>query len=245
MIAGPGSPGMSGSPGSRRDPGRSAARGNFVMASRRARTQAHHAKFRVASAHVACCRAFDRSAEGERIDASLSTELPYPVRACGGAAPLLAARTFPAHAQLGAIGGPAGPAIEGLPPQSGRPSPLEERGRAENALIAGDWLLYPTAFAGAIFDTNPSQSRGAPQASAGARLVPVAAGGTDGRDQPDQPVRDDRRPPVCDRRNAGRQCRRGAAWRDRGLRAGRKLGPAWAGRLHAPARPFHHAGRHP
>jgi hypothetical protein len=86
--------------------------------------------------------------------------------------PLLAAATFPVHAQLGAIGGSAGPAIEAPPPQSGRPSPLDERGRAENALIVGDWLLYPNAFAGAIYDTNPSQSGQGSQASAGARLVP-------------------------------------------------------------------------
>ena len=92
--------------------------------------------------------------------------------ALAASVPLLAAAAFPAHAQLGAVGGQTGPTIEVLPPLSGRPSPLEERARAENALIAGDWLLYPTAFAGAIYDTNPSQSAQGSQASAGARLVP-------------------------------------------------------------------------
>lgn len=86
--------------------------------------------------------------------------------------PLLAVSALPAHAQLGALGGQGGPAIEAPPPLSGRPSPLDEKERGETALIAGDWLLYPTAFAGAIYDTNPSQSARRPQASAGARLVP-------------------------------------------------------------------------
>jgi hypothetical protein len=79
----------------------------------------------------------------------------------------------PVHAQLGAIGGQAGPAIEAPPPPSGRPSPLDERGRAENALIVGDWLLYPTAFAGAIYDTNPAQTSRQANPSWGARLVPA------------------------------------------------------------------------
>jgi hypothetical protein len=92
--------------------------------------------------------------------------------ALGGAAPLLAVASFPAHAQLGAVGGQAGPLIEAPPPLSGRPSPLDARGRAENALIVGDWLLYPTAFAGAIYDTNPSQSARRSRAGVGARLVP-------------------------------------------------------------------------
>ena len=84
---------------------------------------------------------------------------------------MLAIAAPPVHAQLGALGGQAGPAIEALPPLSGRPNPLDERGRAENALIAGDWLLYPTAFAGAFYDTNPAQSARA-EASGGLRLVP-------------------------------------------------------------------------
>ena len=86
---------------------------------------------------------------------------------------LLAGSTKPVRAQLGAIGGPTGPAIEALPPQSGRPSELEERGQAENALVAGDWLLYPTAFAGGIYDSNPAQSALNPRASGGIRLVPA------------------------------------------------------------------------
>lgn len=87
--------------------------------------------------------------------------------------PFLLGSADPVRAQLGTIGGPTGPGIEGLPPQSGRPSALDERGRGENALVAGDWLLYPTAFAGGIFDTNPAQSVQNPQASGGIRLVPA------------------------------------------------------------------------
>ena len=85
---------------------------------------------------------------------------------------LLAVSALPVCAQLGAVGGQAGPAVEAPPSLSGRPSPLDERGRSENALIVGDWLLYPTAFAGAIYDTNPSQSAQS-QASVGVRLVPA------------------------------------------------------------------------
>ncbi|MGD9614944.1 MAG: outer membrane beta-barrel protein [Alphaproteobacteria bacterium] len=92
--------------------------------------------------------------------------------ALGAGVPLLAGSAPPAHAQLGAIGGQSGPAIE-APPPSGRPSAFDERGREKNALIVGDWLLYPTAFAGAIYDTNPSQSARRSQASGGARLVPA------------------------------------------------------------------------
>ncbi len=93
--------------------------------------------------------------------------------ALGASAPLLAGSADPVRAQLGTIGGPTGPAIEELPPQSGRPSSLDEPGRAENALVAGDWLLYPTAFVGGIYDTNPAQVAQSPQASGGIRLVPA------------------------------------------------------------------------
>lgn len=92
--------------------------------------------------------------------------------AVGAGLPLLAGSGHPVHAQLGAVGGPAGPAIEAPPPLSGRPSALDERGQGENALIIGDWLLYPTAFAGAFYDTNPSQTAQRSQASGGLRLVP-------------------------------------------------------------------------
>jgi hypothetical protein len=93
--------------------------------------------------------------------------------ALGAGALLPAGAMDSARAQLGAIGGQTGPAIEALPPQSGRPSAFEEPGRAENALVAGDWLLYPTAFAGGIYDSNPAQSAQNPKASGGIRLVPA------------------------------------------------------------------------
>jgi hypothetical protein len=92
--------------------------------------------------------------------------------AFGAGAPLLAGSAYPVHAQLGAIGGQTGPGIEAPPSQSGRPSAFDEPGRPENALIVGDWLLYPTAFAGAFYDTNPSQNARRSRASGGARLVP-------------------------------------------------------------------------
>jgi hypothetical protein len=86
---------------------------------------------------------------------------------------LLTGSAHPAQAQLGTIGGQGGPALEAPPSQSGRPSALDERGREESALIVGDWLLYPTAFAGAIVDTNPSQTARDAQTSAGLRFVPA------------------------------------------------------------------------
>jgi Putative beta-barrel porin 2 len=95
------------------------------------------------------------------------------VFALGASASLLAGAAAPVRAQLGAVGGPTGPAIEALPPQSGRPSALDERGRGENALVVGDWMLYPTAFAGGIYDSNPAQVAQNPQASGGIRLVPA------------------------------------------------------------------------
>ena len=54
--------------------------------------------------------------------------------AVGAGALLLAGSGYSARAQLGAVGGQTGPAIEAPPPLSGRESPLDERGRAENAL---------------------------------------------------------------------------------------------------------------
>ena len=39
-------------------------------------------------------------------------------------------------------------------------------------MVLGDWLVYPTVFAGALFDSNPSQSSSGAKSSAGGRLVP-------------------------------------------------------------------------
>jgi hypothetical protein len=83
----------------------------------------------------------------------------------------LAASAHPVCAQLGAVGGQTGPALEAPPSLSGRSSPLDDRGRAQDALIIADWLLYPTAFAGAFYDSNPSQTTRA-RSGGGLRLVP-------------------------------------------------------------------------
>src|SRR4029078_3334742 len=58
----------------------------FDNCSARQGAKGRPAKFWVASALSARCRAFDRSAEGERIDTTLSTVSRYRVRHCGGRA---------------------------------------------------------------------------------------------------------------------------------------------------------------
>jgi hypothetical protein len=73
-----------------------------------------------------------------------------------------------ARAQVNSPGSPGG-----LPkPPTGRGDTPVTRMRAESALPLGEWLLYPTAFASAIYDTNVEQTATNPQASAGLRLVP-------------------------------------------------------------------------
>jgi hypothetical protein len=76
-----------------------------------------------------------------------------------------------AIAQLGTVGGVGAPAVEPPPVATGRPDVFVRPGRVENALIAGDWLIYPSAFAGFIFDSNVSQTTAA-KSSAGVRVVP-------------------------------------------------------------------------
>jgi hypothetical protein len=89
------------------------------------------------------------------------------------AAPLLIGlvSALPAYAQVGAIGGVGTPAIEAPPVDSGRPDSFINPSRPDDALIAGGWLLYPSAFIGGIVDTNVNQTaRG--QSSAGIRITP-------------------------------------------------------------------------
>jgi hypothetical protein len=76
-------------------------------------------------------------------------------------------------AQIGSYGGQAGPQME-APPTPGAPegNPLTPPPSAEHALIAGNWLLYPTALAAFLYDTNPNQVATGAQASPGLRLVP-------------------------------------------------------------------------
>jgi hypothetical protein len=46
----------------------------------------------------------------------------------------------------------------------------EMRDQAKEALILGDWLIFPTAFVGGIYDTNPTQAASGATASEGLRL---------------------------------------------------------------------------
>ena len=45
------------------------------------------------------------------------------------------------------------------------------RDRAKEALILGDWLIFPSAFFGGIYDTNTTQSPSGARASEGFRLA--------------------------------------------------------------------------
>jgi hypothetical protein len=74
-------------------------------------------------------------------------------------------------AQVGTIGGPGGPSLSAPPVETGRPSEFATPGRERTGLPVSDWLIYPTAFGGAFFDTNPAQSS-AGKSSFGLRAVP-------------------------------------------------------------------------
>src|SRR5579863_3107049 len=88
--------------------------------------------------------------------------------AAGYAASLCGSVISASHAQVGAIEGAGGPP----PVSTGRADVFAPPGRAEHALIVGDWLLYPSAFGGVVYDTNPSQSAAGSHSSAGLRVVP-------------------------------------------------------------------------
>jgi hypothetical protein len=75
-------------------------------------------------------------------------------------------------AQVGSPGGTAAPGLAPPPVNTGRQDVFAKPGRAEDAMVAGDWLIYPSAFGGFIYDSNVSQ-RSAPQGSAGVRLAPA------------------------------------------------------------------------
>jgi len=82
-------------------------------------------------------------------------------------------------AQIGTAGGFGAPAVEPPPVATGRPNVFARPGRAETALIVGDWLLYPSAFGGALFDSNVTQTTSA-RSSGGLRLVPSILGESTG-----------------------------------------------------------------
>jgi Putative beta-barrel porin 2 len=97
-----------------------------------------------------------------------------------GAALLCASLASPSAAQVGAFGGPAGPALTPPPVISDRSDPFA-RPSADGALPIGIWLLYPTVFAGAVYDSNVRQTDIDKVSSWGARLVPsLLAEATDG-----------------------------------------------------------------
>ena len=75
-------------------------------------------------------------------------------------------------AQVGTIGGTDAPAMSPPPVSSGRPDVFAAEGRAESALIVGDWLLYPSGFGGVFFDSNVNQTAVGARSSAGFRAVP-------------------------------------------------------------------------
>jgi hypothetical protein len=77
----------------------------------------------------------------------------------------------PARAQVGAVGGANAPSVQPPPVNSGRADVFANPGRTDDALIAGGWLIYPSAFVGGVYDSNPNQSSHG-QSSGGARLTP-------------------------------------------------------------------------
>jgi hypothetical protein len=86
-----------------------------------------------------------------------------------------------AFAQVGAFGGPGGPALMAPPVIVTRDDPFVRPGREYGALPVGMWLLYPTVFFGAIYDDNVRQTSVDRKASWGGRLVPsLLAEATDG-----------------------------------------------------------------
>lgn len=88
-----------------------------------------------------------------------------------GPAAVPAAQADPAHlAQVRGLGG--GAAISPPPVNTGREDVFARQGRAEEALILGDWLIYPTVFGGAVYDTNVGQ-RANGTSSGGLRVSPA------------------------------------------------------------------------
>src|ERR1700719_2477927 len=89
----------------------------------------------------------------------------------GCAGLLCASIASTSRAQVGSIGGAGGPSIEPPPVATGREDVFAKPGRAEEALIVGDWLAYPSAFGGVLYDSNINQTTRA-QSSIGLRLTP-------------------------------------------------------------------------
>ena len=92
----------------------------------------------------------------------------------GGAVLLLAGfvGASPASAQVGTVGGLGAPAIQPPPVATGRPDLFVSPGRTDDAMIAGGWLLYPSAFVGGVYDSNVNQSSTHAVSGGGIRLAP-------------------------------------------------------------------------
>jgi len=81
-----------------------------------------------------------------------------------------------AHAQVSQFGGQTGPTLPGT-----HAPPIETFGnidlrqqmreQAEHALILGDWLVFPSAFVGGLYDTNPNQVSSGAKSAEGLRLA--------------------------------------------------------------------------
>jgi hypothetical protein len=79
-------------------------------------------------------------------------------------------------AQIGAYSGGSGVNLQTThapPVDISHPADLrqEMREQARQALILGDWLIFPNAFLGGIYDTNPSQASSGARASEGVRVA--------------------------------------------------------------------------
>ena len=75
-------------------------------------------------------------------------------------------------AQVGAFGGVGGPSITPPPVATGREEEAATPARERTALVFGGWSVYPTAFAGGFFDSNPEQLGTGVKPGGGLRLVP-------------------------------------------------------------------------
>lgn len=76
-----------------------------------------------------------------------------------------------ASAQIG-LGGVSTPALQPPPVVTDHPDFLTNPGRTADALIAGNWLIYPSAFVGGVYDSNVGQSSTNVRSSGGIRLTP-------------------------------------------------------------------------
>jgi hypothetical protein len=90
----------------------------------------------------------------------------------GGAVLLSVAGGLDAAAQVGAIGGIGAPSIAPPPVSTERPDIFVKPGIADDAMIAGGWLIYPSAFVGGVYDSNVNQSGTNAISAGGVRLAP-------------------------------------------------------------------------